>query len=95
MSEIVESPKIYILIFASLMVMTGVTVGAAFIDFGPLNLIIAISIAVFKALLVILFFMHVRHRDHLTWIYVSAGFYWLLILIVLTMGDFLSRDWLS
>jgi cytochrome c oxidase subunit 4 len=95
MSEIVESSKIYILIFATLMIMTLVTVGVAFIDFGPFNIIIALSIAIFKATLVILFFMHVRHRDHLTWIYVSAGFYWLLILIVVTMTDFLSRGWLS
>jgi cytochrome c oxidase subunit 4 len=94
MSEIVESPKLYLLIFGTLMIMTLVTVGAAFIDFGPFNIIIALSIAIFKAVLVILFFMHVRHRDHLTWIYVSAGFYWLLILIIITMTDFISRGWL-
>ena len=68
---------------------------AAFFDLGVFNTPVALTIACTKALLVVLFFMHVRYGTRLTWVVVSAGFFWLGILIVLTMSDYLSRGWLG
>ena len=86
---------VYLLIFFALLLFTGITIWVAFLNLGPLNTVAAISIAVFKALLVVLYFMHLRHSSRLTWVFAGAGFFWLIILITLTMTDFLSRDWLG
>ena len=94
MSEHVVSKKIYYSIFATLMVLTAVTVAVAFVDLGPLNNVVALSIAVFKATLVVLYFMHVRYSTRLTWVFVGAGFFWLGIMIALTLSDYLTRGWL-
>jgi cytochrome c oxidase subunit 4 len=92
----VLSVKLYAAIFGTLLVLTLATAGAAYIDLGGhLNAILAVLIAVGKALLVILFFMHVRYSSRLTWVFVGAGFFWLLILLVLTLADVLSRYWLQ
>jgi cytochrome c oxidase subunit 4 len=87
--------RLYYGIFAALMVLTGVTVWVAFIDLGPLNDIVALAIAVTKAVLVILFFMHVKYSTRLTWLVVLGGFFWLGILLVMTLGDYLSRGWVG
>ena len=71
------------------------TWGAAQIDLHPFNVVSALSIAVAKTLLVILYFMHVRYSSRLTWVFVAAGFFWLGILVVLGMSDYLSRGWMS
>ena len=91
MSEHIVSRKIYLAIFAALMVLTAVTVLAARQDFGRLNDIIAMAIAVTKATLVVLFFMHVRYSSRLTKVVVVAGFFWLALFVVLTMSDYLTR----
>ncbi len=91
MSEHIVSRKIYFMVFGALMVLTALTVAAANFDFGALNDLIAMTIAVTKALLVILFFMHVRYGSRLTMLVVAAGFFWLGIMIVLTLSDYLSR----
>ena len=67
------------------------TWGIAQINLGPLNIVAALTIAVTKMLLVILFFMHVRYSTRLTWLFVAAGFIWLLIMIDLTLSDYLTR----
>lgn len=85
--------KIYYGIFGTLLVLTGVTVAVAFVDLGALNTVVALSIAVFKALLVVLYFMHVRYSSRLTWVFVAAGFVWFLILIAFTLTDFQTRPW--
>ena len=91
-SKHVLSVKPYAVIFIALVALTLTTTGVAFIDLGGnLNVIVALTIAVVKALLVILFFMHVRYSDRLTWIFVGAGFFWLAIMMALTLGDFLTR----
>ncbi|HKY05201.1 MAG TPA: cytochrome C oxidase subunit IV family protein [Blastocatellia bacterium] len=95
MSEHIVSKKVYYAIFLTLLVMTGVTVWVAFIDLGPLNNIVAMTIAVFKATLVVLYFMHVRYSSRLTWVFVAAGFVWFGILIALTLSDYYSRGWLT
>ena len=95
-SQHVISVKLYATIFIVLLALTLSTTGVAFIDLGgDLNAIVALGIAVLKALLVILFFMHVRYSSRLTWIFVGAGFFWLLILLTLTMTDPLARNWLA
>jgi cytochrome c oxidase subunit IV len=94
MSQHIVSKKIYFAIFAALMIFTLITIEAAFIDMGKLNTVVALTIAVCKATLVILFFMHVRYSTKLTWIVIASGFFWLVILITLTMSDYLSRAWL-
>lgn len=95
MSEQTISPRTYVLVFVGLLVLLLLTIGAAYIDLGPLHVPVALGIAVLKALLIILFFMHVRYSSRLTWAFVGAGFFWLLLLIVLTMSDFATRGWLS
>ena len=73
---------------------TSLTVIAAFYDFpGPLNVVVALTIAVVKATLVVLYFMHVKDSSRLTKITVISGVFWLGILLTLTMTDFLTRAW--
>lgn len=91
MAEHVTSRKVYLLIFAALMVLTAATVVVAKIDLGVLNDVVAMGIAVAKALLVLLFFMHVRYSTRLTVLTAVGGFLWLAILISLTLGDYLTR----
>jgi cytochrome c oxidase subunit IV len=93
MSEHVVSKKTYFIIFGALLVLTAVTVWVAYFDLGPLNVIVALSIAVLKATLVVLYFMHVRYSSKLTWVFVGAGFFWLAILMAFTFSDFATRDW--
>lgn len=85
--------KIYYAIFATLMVLTGVTVAVAYIDLGRLNAVAAIAIACFKALIVVLYFMHVKYSTRLIKLTVIAGLYWMGILFALTLGDYLTRAW--
>lgn len=91
-SKHVVSVKLYAVVFAALIALTLSTAGVAFIDLGgDLNAIVALAIAVAKAFLVILVFMHVRYSDRFTWIFVGAGFFWLAIMMALTFSDFLTR----
>jgi cytochrome c oxidase subunit 4 len=85
--------RVYYTIFGILMLCTYLTVQIAFFDLGPLNTIAAIGIAVLKATLVVLFFMHVRYSTRLTWAVVLGGLFWFAILLTLTMGDYLTRVW--
>ncbi len=94
MSEHITSPKVYIAVFLALLVLTGVTVLVAFQHFGPFNDVVALSIAVTKATLVILYFMHVRYSTGFTKLVVISGFLWLLFLIVLTLNDYILRGWI-
>jgi cytochrome c oxidase subunit 4 len=83
----------YVLIFSLLMVFTAITVGVAFVNLGPFNFPVAISIAIIKATLVVLFFMHVKYSSRLTKLIIGSGFFFLLVLFSLTMTDYLSRGW--
>src|SRR5688572_9549018 len=93
MSDHIVPTRVYYLIFAALMVGTAITVAAAFVDLGAFNAIVALTIAVVKATLVVLFFMHVRYSTRLTWVVVLASVFWLGILIALTVSDYLTRPW--
>lgn len=87
--------SLYLTIFGALMVGTILTVVVAKFDLGPLNNIVMLSVASAKALLVVLYFMHVRWSSRLTWVVASSGFLWLLILFGLTMADYMSRGWVT
>lgn len=89
----VVQPRIYIFIFLALMVGTALTTAMAFVNLGVFNPIIALAIACTKAVLVILFFMHVKYSSNLTKMTVMAGFFTFLILITMTMTDYISRAW--
>ncbi len=86
--------RVYYLVFATLLLLTLVTVDVAFYNLGFLSTPVALAIATCKALLVIFYFMHVRYSPPLTWAFAGAGFLWLLILIALTLSDYLTRNWL-
>ena len=86
--------RIYFLIFGALMALTALTVWAAFQDFGTMNTVVALVIAVLKATLVILYFMHVRYSSSLVQVAAVAGFLWLIILIGFTVSDVASRGWI-
>jgi cytochrome c oxidase subunit 4 len=86
--------KIYVGVFLTLLVMTAITTAVSGIDLGPWNTVVALGIAVFKATLVVLFFMHVKYSPPLTAIVIAGGIFWLLILLALTFSDFATRGWL-
>ncbi len=91
----ISSKGLYITIFLTLIVLTGVTVLIARQDFGSMNTPIALAIAGVKATLVILFFMGVKYNTPLTKVVAASGFVWLIILFGVTMGDYLSRSWIG
>ena len=95
MSEHIVSKKLYFVIFGALMVLTFLTVWVATLDLGALNTPVALAIAVTKAVLVVLYFMHVRYSSRLTWVVVAGGFLWLIIMVGLTMSDYLTRGFLT
>jgi cytochrome c oxidase subunit IV len=89
----VVGPKTYLLILSALLVLTAVTTGVAYLDMGIFNPIIALGIACFKAVLVILFFMHIRYSSRVMMLTVGAGFFTFLVLITMTLSDYISRNW--
>ena len=93
MVEHVVSRKVYFIIFGALMVGTALTVWVANFDLGRWNAVVALSIAVIKATLVVLYFMHVRYSSKLTWVFVGAGLIWLIILFAFTLSDYMTRTW--
>lgn len=97
MSEHIVSPKIYILIFTALVILTGTTVYAATVDlnehYAGLNVIVALVIATCKALLVVLFFMHAYYSTKRTQLIIIAGVFWLATMLFLTLGDYATRSW--
>jgi cytochrome c oxidase subunit IV len=85
--------RTYYTIYLILLVGTYLTWQVAFFDLGPLNTIVALVIAVIKATLVVLFFMHVKYSSRLTWVVVMGSVFWLGILLALTFSDYLTRGW--
>lgn len=85
--------SLYVGIWATLMVCTGLTVYAASVDLGIFNIVVALLIATFKGTLVVLFFMHLRYSTKLTMVTVIAAIFFLLIMFSLSMTDYLTRAW--
>jgi cytochrome c oxidase subunit 4 len=91
MAEVVPR-RIYYRVYMALLGLLLLTWGLAYLDLGhPWSLIVALTIAISKALLVVLFFMHVRYGRRLTWVFVGAGIAWMGHMLILTMSDYLTR----
>jgi cytochrome c oxidase subunit 4 len=86
--------RIYFTIIAILFALTGLTVWVAFQDFGIFNNLVALTIAVIKALLVVMFFMHLKYSARILWLYAGAGVVWFLIMIALMLSDYRTRSWM-
>ena len=93
MSEHIVSPRIYLGIILTLLALTGLTIWVATVDLGPLNVVLALVIATLKAALVVLYFMHARYSPGRTKLVIVAGLFWLAILLVMTLADYLTRSW--
>jgi cytochrome c oxidase subunit 4 len=88
------SRKTYVFVFVALLALLAISILAASLDLGTLNATVALTIAILKALLIALYFMHLRYSAPLTWVVALGGAFWLGILLVLTMSDYLTRGWL-
>jgi cytochrome c oxidase subunit IV len=93
MSEHIVPIKVYVTVFLTLIGLTIATTAVAFVDLGRMNTVAALVIAVTKMLLVILFFMHVKYSPGLTRLVIIAGFFWLAILVAISMADVFTRGW--
>jgi cytochrome c oxidase subunit 4 len=89
----VVSWKVYVAVFLALVVLTVITVQVAGHDFGELNLVVALAVAVTKATLVVLYFMHARYSERLTRIVIASSVAFLAILLFLLLTDYVSRPW--
>ncbi len=89
----IVKPAVYGAIFLALLILTALTTGVSFIDLGVFNAVIALAIACVKASLVVLFFMHVHYSSRLVKMTVAAGLFTFMLLITLTMTDYISRAW--
>jgi cytochrome c oxidase subunit 4 len=95
MSEHIVSVRLYFVIFLALLVGTVLTAWVSFFNFpGPLNAIVALTIAVIKATLVVLYFMHMRYSSRLIWVVFGGALFWLAIMFALTFSDYSTRGWL-
>jgi cytochrome c oxidase subunit 4 len=95
MSEHIVSRPTYFIVFAVLISLTLLTVGISFLNLGSWHTATGLTIATCKAVLVTLFFMHLLHSNRLTWVVLAAALFWLGILMVLTMADYLTRSSLA
>jgi len=92
MSEHILSSKVYWIIWITLMCLTMVTAAVAFVDLGPFNTVVALVIATFKALLVVLFFMHVKYAsEKMTKMVIVSALFWLFLLLFLSLADYGTR----
>ncbi len=87
--------KTYFAVFGTLMAFTAITVAVAFLDLGPANNIVMLSIAAVKATLVIMFFMHAKYGTKLIPLVAASGFFFVMLMFVITMSDYMSRGWLG
>lgn len=90
----VTPARTFVLVWLALSILTVVTYYVSTRDLGPFNVVVALGIAGFKMMLVIWFFMNVRAENPLTKLFVFAGFFWIAILLALTLGDYFSRTWM-
>ncbi len=87
----IVSRKTYAGIWVGLLLLLALNWGLAQINLGPFNLVATLAIAFVQMLLMVLYLMHVRYNPPLTWVFVAAGFIWLVIMIDLTLSDYLTR----
>jgi len=89
----VVSPRIYVAVFLSLLILTALTTAASFVEMYVFNVVVALGIAVIKASLVVLFFMHVKYSTKLTKLTLLSGLFIFFGLISMTLADYISRAW--
>jgi cytochrome c oxidase subunit 4 len=94
MSEEIIPAGIYFRVWAALLILLGLTTGLAYIPMGWFNTFMSVTIAFAKAILIVLFFMHVKYKGRLVRVFVCAGLFWLGILFALSLGDYFTRSWL-
>jgi cytochrome c oxidase subunit 4 len=90
----ITQPRTYYLVFAALIGLTVLTVSASFIEVQS-HIAVGLAFGAAKALLVVLFFMHLLHSQRMTWLVAGAGLFWLAIMLMLTLSDYLTRGWLT
>ena len=90
-TEHIVPPGTYLGIILTLLVLTAITVAAAFVNLGRFNIVVALAIATLKATLVVLFFMHAKYSPKRTKLVIMAGIFWLIILLFMTLSDYASR----
>ena len=95
MTEHIVSKKTYALIFGILLLLTAVTTAVGYVDLGRMNVVVALTIAAIKGVLVVLFFMHLAYSRRLTQITIVAALLWLALLISLTLADVWTRGWIK
>lgn len=93
MTEAITKPRTYIFVFTALIGLTGATVALSHVDLGVWHGPVGLGIAGAKAVLIVLFFMHLMRSSRLIWLVALAGLFWLGLLLALTLADVLSRDW--
>lgn len=89
----VPTSRTYFCNGAALLAFLALTIVAAYLNLGPLNTVVALLISLAKGALILLFFMHLRYSKPILWLAAGAGFFWLGIMLVLTLGDYLTRGW--
>ncbi|NUQ28267.1 MAG: oxidase [Acidobacteriaceae bacterium] len=89
----IVGPSTYLVIYGTLLALTAITVAAAYVEMGALNPIVAVLIAVIKATVVILWFMHMKYQSKLLKLTIGAGVFTFLVLIAMTLSDYMSRAW--
>ena len=89
------SPQVYRRVFGALLALLVLTVAANLLDLGRWGVVLALAIAMGKAGVIVLFFMEVRYSSRLTWLFSGAAVLWLLVLLVVMMSDYTTRDWLG
>jgi cytochrome c oxidase subunit IV len=94
MSETIVSRTTYLAVWAALLVLLAATVAASYVHLGVFNVVATVAIAAVKAVLIILYFMHVRYSPRLVWVYVGAGFFFLAILFSFAFGDYYTRAYM-
>jgi len=85
--------RTYLITGFALLAFLGLTIAAACVNLGPFNTVVAMSIALAKAVLILLFFMHLRDSKPIIWVFAGAGFFWLGIMFALALSDYLTRGW--
>ena len=90
-TEHIVKPGTYMAIIISLLILTGLTVYAAYVNLGKYNIVVALAIATLKAMLVVLFFMHAKYSPRRTQLVIIAGVFWLALLLFMTLSDYVSR----
>jgi cytochrome c oxidase subunit 4 len=87
-------PSVYFRVWVALLILLGLTTGLAYVPMGWFNTFSSVTIAFAKAVIIVLFFMHVKYKGRLVRVFVCAGLFWLAILFALSMGDYFTRSWL-